>query len=91
MSAAGTEICVAVATRGRPERLARLLDSLADQSLDPSAYEIVVAIDGADPASEAVVAERALASRAAIRSVVLERPEARRAPATPPGGPPAHR
>lgn len=73
MPAAGCEISVAVATRGRPERLGRLLDSLEAQTLPPGSFEVLVAVDGPDEATEALLAERALASRASLRAVVLDR------------------
>lgn len=41
--------CVVVPTHARPERLARLLDSLAAQSLDPALFEVVVIDDGSPP------------------------------------------
>lgn len=72
MSAA-SQISVAVATRGRPERLARLLDSLESQALPHDSFEILVAVDGPDPVTEALLSERALAFRAPLRFVVLDR------------------
>lgn len=49
-------IAVVLATRGRPVRLARLLDALGGQSLEPA--EVVVVLDGADPSSRRVAEER---------------------------------
>ena len=40
-------ISVVVATRDRPARLARLLDGLRGQQLDPDRFEVVVVADGA--------------------------------------------
>lgn len=71
MSIAGTEICVAVATRGRPARLGRLLDSLEAQTLGPERFEVVVAVDGPDPETERLLAERFGSPGIALRTVVL--------------------
>jgi glycosyltransferase involved in cell wall biosynthesis len=45
------EVSVVVATRDRPEHLRRLVDSLAEQSLEPSRFEVIVVDDAsaADP------------------------------------------
>jgi GT2 family glycosyltransferase len=52
------------ATIGRPEGLGRLLRRLAAQKLGADAFEVHVAVDGADPASETVLEEaRALLPR----------------------------
>jgi GT2 family glycosyltransferase len=74
MSIAGTEICVAVATRGRPARLSRLLDSLEAQTLGPERFEVVVAVDGPDPATERLLTDRAASTGLALRTVVLPSP-----------------
>jgi cellulose synthase/poly-beta-1,6-N-acetylglucosamine synthase-like glycosyltransferase len=39
------EVSVVVATRDRPEHLRRLVDSLAEQSVDPSRFEVIVVDD----------------------------------------------
>jgi glycosyltransferase involved in cell wall biosynthesis len=42
------EVSVVVATRDRPEHLRRLVDSLAEQSLDPSRFEVIVVDDASN-------------------------------------------
>ncbi len=42
-------VSVVIATRDRPERLARLLDALRGQSLDTDRFEVVVVADGPSP------------------------------------------
>ena len=62
MAPATYDVTVAVASRGRPERLGRLLDSLAAQTLATDAFEVIVAVDGPDPETEALLGERAASS-----------------------------
>lgn len=50
-----TELSVIVATVGRPERLERLLDTLARQELAPEQFELFVVIDGSSTASVEVL------------------------------------
>jgi len=47
------DLSVLIPTRGRPRQLAHCLALLADQSLDPHRYEVVVGLDGPDPDAEA--------------------------------------
>lgn len=51
-------VSVVVPTRSRPERLARLLDGLAAQTLEPAAFEVVVVSDGSSPATERATSGR---------------------------------
>jgi GT2 family glycosyltransferase len=67
-------VTVVIPTHGRPALLKRCLDALARQSLQRSAYEVVVVADGADPATSAAVA----ASECQARYVALP---SRRGPA----------
>jgi glycosyltransferase involved in cell wall biosynthesis len=62
MSVATREITVAVATRGRPQRLRRLLDSLEAQTIGTDAFEVIVAVDGPDRETEALLEERLLSA-----------------------------
>lgn len=50
-----TQVSVIVPTKGRPELLRRCLVALMNQSLDRSAYEIIVADDGPDTETRRVV------------------------------------
>jgi GT2 family glycosyltransferase len=74
-------VSVVVATRGRPERLGRLLGSLRKQTLNGSSFEVVVVQDGEDPSSAAVLSA-GLAQWArdgfALRAIALD---VRRGPA----------
>lgn len=74
----GVLISVLIPTRGRPDKLARCLERLARQSLPHDQFEVLVGIDGRDPAQPqpdpgADVAQ-ALADRTAgsIRAVILQ-------------------
>lgn len=49
------EISVVVSTRDRAERLAQLLESMRGQSLDRSAFELVVVDNGSDDSTPAVL------------------------------------
>jgi GT2 family glycosyltransferase len=53
----GIEMSVTVVTRNRAQVLRHCLRRLADQSLDPSRYEIVVVDDGSTDETMAVIAE----------------------------------
>ncbi len=65
MSAAAPQVSVIVATHNRRELLARCLDALARQSLDPELFEVIVADDGSGDGSAEMVA--ALATPYALR------------------------
>lgn len=43
------EVTVVVAAHGRPEKLARTLESIRDQELPAAAYEIIIVDDGSEP------------------------------------------
>ncbi len=62
-------VSVVVPTRGRPALLQRCLDALIEQEFDPSAYEVLVVVDGPDQTTRQVVREAALRSRTGIYSV----------------------
>jgi GT2 family glycosyltransferase len=64
--AAAPDVTVVVPTYLRPVLLARCLDALLAQSLDPSRYDIVVVDDGASSDTEAVVRSRAENHRVAL-------------------------
>ncbi|HEX4106510.1 MAG TPA: glycosyltransferase [Solirubrobacteraceae bacterium] len=53
-------IAVAVASHERPARLARLLDALAEQTLAPDQFEVVVVHDSVGPESEQILGGHAL-------------------------------
>ena len=63
----GVEISVTIVTRNRAWVLGHCLRALADQSLDPSRYEIVVVDDGSTDETPAVVAEAQRHARCEIR------------------------
>lgn len=63
-------VSVVVATRARPARLRRLLDSLGRQSLEPSRFEVVVVCDGDDRGSTVVI-ERAREAGLAVTGLVM--------------------
>ncbi len=50
------ELSIVIPTRGRPRRLRDCLDSLTTQEELPAAMEVVVVVDGADPATEEMLA-----------------------------------
>ncbi len=52
---APVELSVIIATHNRRELLGRCLQALADQTLDPSAFEVVVADDGSEDGSATLV------------------------------------
>jgi GT2 family glycosyltransferase len=56
LRAAATQVSVVCPTHERPERLARLLDSLRAQRLDPARFELVVVDDGSGPQTAATIA-----------------------------------
>jgi rhamnosyltransferase len=58
------ELSVVIPTRNRPQLLRRCVDRLAEQTLDPSDYEIIVVDDGSD---EATLELPQAASGAAVR------------------------
>jgi len=62
-------VSVVIPTYHRPELLTRCLGATLAQRLDPTAYEVIVADDGDDPVTAAVV--EALARQAARRGVAL--------------------
>ncbi len=64
-------VSVAVATRDRTGRLAALLASLARQTLDPASFEVVVAVDGADPETVALLEREARRAPFELRRVAL--------------------
>ncbi len=74
------DVSVVMATYKRPELLARCLNALTHQSLDPSRYEIIVVDDGCDDATEEAVNRFAIAhdGRPVIRYL---RPMGTRGPA----------
>lgn len=57
MARSGTEISVVVATYNRAELLAGALQSLAEQTLDPSLFELVVVDNGSTDETPELVAE----------------------------------
>jgi glycosyltransferase involved in cell wall biosynthesis len=62
---------VVVPTYRRPDLLGRCLKALDAQDLDPSAWEVVVADDAADPATRRQVEGFAAAARAPVRYVAV--------------------
>jgi peptidoglycan/xylan/chitin deacetylase (PgdA/CDA1 family)/GT2 family glycosyltransferase len=65
------EISVIVATHNRRELLGRCLEALDRQTLDPASFEVIVADDGSDDGTAAMVGERA--SRFAVRLLRLQK------------------
>ncbi len=65
------DISVIIPTRGRPEKLAACLTALARQNYDPTRYEVLVGIDGAE---DGEVHAQAEAGFGHLRSVVFELP-----------------
>ncbi len=63
-----------VATRGRPESLRRLLDSLAAQTFPSSRFEVVVVVDGADPRTLGVLASAQARDALALRVITTPVP-----------------
>jgi glycosyltransferase involved in cell wall biosynthesis len=63
-------LSVVVATYQRRTSLARLLDALARQTLDPTAFEVVVAVDGSTDGTAELL--RDVATPFALRSLALE-------------------
>ncbi len=73
MSGGGRPIVsVVVPTRARPTRLQWLLNSLADQSIAPEVWEVIVVHDG-DPDTARVLAGHPLARAGRLRSIQLDR------------------
>jgi glycosyltransferase involved in cell wall biosynthesis len=71
-AAAGTpRVSVVVPTFRRPALLARCLDALLAQDVEPDDYEIVVADDGVDAETRARVARLSADSRVAVRYVAV--------------------
>lgn len=64
----GVEMTVTVITRNRARVLGHCLRGLADQSLDPSRYEIVVVDDASTDETDAVVAAAQQQARCQIRA-----------------------
>lgn len=64
----GVEITVTVITRNRARVLEHCLRRLADQSLDPSRYEVVVVDDGSTDDTTAVIAAARRQARCQIRA-----------------------
>lgn len=73
MPADALQISVVVATKRRPERLSRLLDSLDRQSIGGQAFEVLITVDGPDPATEELLAARARTARMPMSVSVLDR------------------
>ena len=55
MSAGQTELSVIIASRDRRERLRRCLDTLAAQTADPDRFEVIVADDGSEDGTAAML------------------------------------
>jgi peptidoglycan/xylan/chitin deacetylase (PgdA/CDA1 family)/GT2 family glycosyltransferase len=55
------ELSIVIPTHGRPGRLRACLESLARQKELPSSLEVVVVVDGEDPATEAMLASQQFA------------------------------
>jgi glycosyltransferase involved in cell wall biosynthesis len=72
-------VSVVVSTHNRPERLARLLDSLRAQALATDSFEVVVVDDGSGPATQAALAEQS--ARPGLRLRTLRSPTKGPAPA----------
>jgi GT2 family glycosyltransferase len=68
------EVSVVVAAHQRPARLARLLESLADQSLAPERFEVIVVDDGSAPAVAGVISHHQRCGQLHLRTVRNERP-----------------
>lgn len=62
-------VSVVVPTRGRPGLLARCLDALRGQDMEPRRFEVVVADDGPDAATACVVRAAVRAGGPAVRYV----------------------
>ncbi len=71
MSKPGIKLSVVIASHNRRERLRHCLDSLAAQTQDPATFEVVVADDGSDDGSAAMV--EALRMPYALRVQRLEK------------------
>lgn len=72
-------ISVVIPTLARPNLLQRCLESLIDQTMDPSAFEIIVVADGPSKATEEVVTK--LRSRTSTPKLRYLASAARRGPA----------
>jgi glycosyltransferase involved in cell wall biosynthesis len=64
-------VSVVVASHERPDRLARLLDALAGQTLAPHRFEVVVVFDDAGERTAALLREHALARDGRLRAIRL--------------------
>jgi glycosyltransferase involved in cell wall biosynthesis len=67
-------VSVVISTHDRPERLRRLLDALAAQTLDPSGFEVVVVDDGSPPSTEQVLESEAERSALTLRTLRNDHP-----------------
>lgn len=65
-SAHAPDVSVVIPTRDRPDMLERCLKALANQTLSPDRYEIVVVDDGPDPETRDVVSRIARVTKARI-------------------------
>jgi peptidoglycan/xylan/chitin deacetylase (PgdA/CDA1 family) len=60
------KLSVVIPTRDRASILARTLPTVLDQSLDPSDYEVIVVVDGADPSTVDVVSSLSSGNRVTV-------------------------
>ena len=74
MAAGGPAVSVVVATRDREQRLAALLRSLGEQTLDPTVFEVVVVDDGSSGRTEELLREERGRAPFALRPVLRRRP-----------------
>lgn len=70
----GVDVSVVIPTYRRPALLRRCLTALLSQRYDPHAYEIIVADDGAEAETRAVVATMAVRSEVALRYIAVTGP-----------------
>jgi GT2 family glycosyltransferase len=63
------EISVVVASRDRPVRLRWLLNALAEQSLEPTRFEVIVAHDSVGPDTARLLDEHPLAGQGTLRKL----------------------
>jgi glycosyltransferase involved in cell wall biosynthesis len=80
--ATAIRISVVIPTRGRPDLLCRCVSAVLAQDFDRSAYEVIVADDGADEGTKDAIARLAATSDVPVRYVPVT---------TPPHGPAAAR
>ena len=65
------EVAVVVPSHDRPGRLGRLLDTLEEQTLDRSRFEIVVAHDSSGPETEELLRSHPLAAAGVLRHLTF--------------------